>query len=129
MTHRTEWEGLDHVEHCLDDFTTKDLTKYFRVFDASSCSNCFEEHLKLFNSSDPCYSNFSDLSTTLVLILLFILLKRWISLLEDNQAIVAKIPEMNFKGLKELIFLISEEVLLLLDELSDNVCEQAKSIW
>ena len=36
---------------------------------------------------------------------------------------------MNFKGLKELIFLISEEVLLLLDELSDNVCEQAKSIW
>ena len=129
MTHRTEWEGLDHVEHCLDDFTTKDLTKYFRVFDASSCSNCFEENLKLFNSSDPCYSNFPDLSTTLVLILLFILLKRWISLFEDNQAIVAKIPEMNFKSLKEFIFLISEEILLLLNELSDDVCEQAKSIW
>ena len=36
---------------------------------------------------------------------------------------------MNFKSLKEFIFLISEEILLLLNELSDDVCEQAKSIW
>ena len=35
---------------------------------------------------------------------------------------------MDFEGLEKLIFLISEEVLLLLNELSDDIGEQAQGI-
>ena len=35
---------------------------------------------------------------------------------------------MDLQGLEKLIFLISEKVLLLLDELSDDVGEQAQGI-
>jgi len=51
-----------------------------------------------------------------------------VCLLKNNQAVVAEILEVSAEEFKELLFLVLEEVLVLLNELSDNVIEEGEGI-
>ena len=52
----------------------------------------------------------------------------WIGLLKDKQTVVAEIFEVSAEKFEELFFLVLEEVLVLLNELSDNVIKQGEGI-
>ena len=49
-------------------------------------------------------------------------------MLKDKQAVVAEIFEVGTEEFKELFFLVLEEVLVLLNELSDNVIKQSQGV-
>lgn len=73
-------------------------------------------------------TNSSEALIALILISLF-LGSGWISLLKNEQAVVAKIFEVEAELFKEFIFFIFEEVFVLFNKLSDNVSEQLEGIW
>ena len=53
---------------------------------------------------------------------------RRVSLLENDEAVVAEIFKVSAEKFEELFFSVLEEVLVLLNKLGDNVIEQGKSV-
>ena len=70
----------------------------------------------------------SDLTAALILISFYAISCGRVSLFKDEQAIVAEVSEMEAECLEKFIFFIPEEVFFLLNKLSDDVSEQAKSV-
>ena len=83
----------------------------------------------MLNGADPLNTDSSQALTRLVLVGGCAILLRWVSLLKDEQAIVAKISEVKTESFEEFVFLVLEEVFILLNKLSDDISEQGKSVW
>lgn len=128
MRNRTERIGADHVEHRLNYFATEDITENGRVFDATTFAESSEKSLKLLYSPNSVDTNPTETLLTLILVGTSALFQRRITLLKDEQAVVGKIPEVDAKCFEELILFILEEVFILLNKLSDDVCEQGERI-
>lgn len=84
MRHGTEGECLDHEKHSFNHFTTENLTENGRILDATTFAECCEEGLELLDSSNPCNTDLSGGSSTLVLIGCLIWFKWWVGLFKDE---------------------------------------------
>ena len=128
MRNRTEGVSADHVEHRLDDFATENLAENRRFLDASAFAKGSEKSLELLNSPNPMDSNPTEALLALILVSRGVLILRRVSLLKDEQAVVAEIFEVDDECFEEFVLFIFEEVFILLNKLSDDICEQGERV-